>query len=205
MSAGDQQASAGSADRSWPTANPGRRCARCDGFRREALRRRRLRRLPRGSGRSRRQPACPPARLRRVARRRRWLQISARSEESNSVDAGLLFDDRRAVEPEPALRVMTSRVHSPAAMLIPPNEPTAPATTPITGAQPPQIQDGRTDLGDGVEPEVGLLQSDATGLEQAAPRRSVCPRRCRRPPARSAWRSWRPRPRPCRRPESPAR
>ena len=62
------------------------------------------------------------------------LQISARSEESNSSMPASCSMTAGPFSPILPCGVMISRVHSPAAMLIPPNDPTWPATTPITGA-----------------------------------------------------------------------
>ena len=61
-------------------------------------------------------------------------QISARSEESNSSMPASCSMTAGPLSPILPCGVMISRVHSPAAMLVPPNDPTSPATTPITGA-----------------------------------------------------------------------
>ena len=109
------------------------------------------------------------------------------------------------LSPIRACGVTISRVHRPAAMLIPPNDPTVPATTPMTGAERAQIQYGRTDLGDRVEPEVGLLQPDSAGLEQDHRGGRRARAGVRGGQQQRLRRSWRRTPRRCRRPGSPAR
>ena len=61
-------------------------------------------------------------------------QIRAWSRESNSSTPPSCSMTAGPLSPMRACGVTISRVHRPAAMLIPPNDPTVPATTPITGA-----------------------------------------------------------------------
>ena len=82
------------------------------------------------------------------------------------LDAGFLFDDGGPVEPDAGLRRHDQTCAQPGGDAHPAEGPDSAGDDSDHRCQRPQIQQGRTDLGDSVEPEVGFLKPHAAGLEQ---------------------------------------
>ena len=82
------------------------------------------------------------------------------------VDAAFLLDDGGPVEPDAGLRGDDQPGAQSGGDAHPAEGPDRAGDDADHRCQRPQIQQGRADLGDGVEPEVGFLQPDAAGLEQ---------------------------------------
>lgn len=82
------------------------------------------------------------------------------------LDAGFLFDDGGPVEPDAGLRRHDQTCAQPGGDTHPAEGPDSAGDDSDHRCQRPQIQQGRTDLGDSVEPEVGFLKPHAAGLEQ---------------------------------------